>query len=67
MFVWYTYSRRTAAPPPDCVPSASGALVPQAGGEGGGVAPALSSALNVMAFTQEMNLGSTGTTGTYKL
>ncbi|KAJ8710750.1 hypothetical protein PYW08_009265 [Mythimna loreyi] len=55
--------RRTAAPQPDCVTSASGALVPQAGSEGGGVAPALSSALNVMAFTQEMNLGTTGTTG----
>ncbi|PZC74646.1 hypothetical protein B5X24_HaOG207365 [Helicoverpa armigera] len=54
--------RAAAAPPPDCVTSSTGALVPHAGGEGIGVAPALSSALNVMAFTQEMNLG-TGTIG----
>ncbi|XP_022818390.1 uncharacterized protein LOC111350906 [Spodoptera litura] len=54
--------RRTAAPPPD-VTSAGVPLAPGAGTEGGGVAPALSSALNVMAFTQEMNLGTAGTPG----
>uniref|UniRef100_A0A2A4JYR0 Ion transport domain-containing protein n=1 Tax=Heliothis virescens TaxID=7102 RepID=A0A2A4JYR0_HELVI len=55
--------RPAAAPPPDCVTSSTGALVPHAGGEGIGVAPALSSALNVMAFTQEMDLGTAGTIG----
>ncbi|KAF9411487.1 hypothetical protein HW555_009728 [Spodoptera exigua] len=54
--------RRAAAPPPD-VTSAGVPLAPGAGAEGGGVAPALSSALNVMAFTQEMNLGTAGTPG----
>ncbi|XP_035451901.2 uncharacterized protein LOC118277284 [Spodoptera frugiperda] len=54
--------RRTAAPPPD-VTTAGVPLAPGSGAEGGGVAPALSSALNVMAFTQEMNLGTAGTPG----
>ncbi|CAH2057154.1 unnamed protein product, partial [Iphiclides podalirius] len=44
-------------PAPDCVTSAEAAL----GGEAGnGVGTALSSALNVMAFTHELDLGTTG-------
>ncbi|XP_053618451.1 uncharacterized protein iav isoform X2 [Plodia interpunctella] len=45
--------RRGAGPPPDCVVSADAVLTSEVGD---GVAPALSSALNVMAFT-ELELG----------
>ncbi|XP_060807116.1 uncharacterized protein LOC106135922 [Amyelois transitella] len=45
--------RRGGAPPPDCVVSADAVLTSEVGD---GVAPALSSALNVMAFT-ELELG----------
>ncbi|XP_072948375.1 uncharacterized protein iav [Epargyreus clarus] len=45
-------------PPPDCVLATEGTLASEAGG---GVGTALSSALNVMAFTHELDLGTTGT------
>ncbi|XP_063833518.1 uncharacterized protein LOC135082656 [Ostrinia nubilalis] len=50
-------NRRGAAPPPDCVVSGDVGLATEVGT---GVAPALSSALNVMAFT-ELELSTTGT------
>ncbi|KAL0861501.1 hypothetical protein ABMA27_009029 [Loxostege sticticalis] len=53
-------NRRGAAPPPDCVVSGDIGLATEAGT---GVAPALTSALNVMAFT-ELDLSTTGTTVT---
>ncbi|XP_004925321.1 uncharacterized protein LOC101737437 isoform X1 [Bombyx mori] len=49
--------RRVPAPPPDCVVSSDVGL---ASDVGNGVAPALSSALNVMAFTHELDIGTTG-------
>jgi hypothetical protein len=52
------FSRRGAALPPDCVLTGEVALVEDVGN---GVAPALSSALNVMAFAHELDLGTTGT------
>ncbi|XP_026750647.2 uncharacterized protein LOC113511229 [Galleria mellonella] len=45
--------RRGAAPPPDCVGTADMALAAEVGN---GVGPALSSALNVMAFTHDLEL-----------
>ncbi|KAM3961447.1 LOW QUALITY PROTEIN: transient receptor potential cation channel subfamily V iav [Aphomia sociella] len=45
--------RRGAAPPPDCVGNADAGLIVEVGN---GVAPALSSALNVMAFTHDLEL-----------
>lgn len=51
------YRRRVPAPPPDCVVSSDVGL---ASDVGNGVAPALSSALNVMAFTHELDIGTTG-------
>ncbi|XP_037301542.1 uncharacterized protein LOC115448425, partial [Manduca sexta] len=47
---------RRATAPPDCVVSSDVALAAEVGN---GVAPALSSALNVMAFTHELDLGTT--------
>lgn len=43
-----------AVPPPDCVPSTDVTLAAEVGN---GVGPALSSALNVMAFTHDLDIG----------
>lgn len=59
IYNYFSPSRRGAAPPPDCVVSGDIGLATEAGT---GVAPALTSALNVMAFT-ELDLSTTGTTG----
>ncbi|XP_063388342.1 uncharacterized protein LOC134674213 [Cydia fagiglandana] len=54
--------RRPQAPPPDCVAAAEVSQIGLSGGDAlNGVGTALSSALDVMAFTQDLDLGSTGT------
>ncbi|XP_059055695.1 uncharacterized protein LOC131849606 [Achroia grisella] len=50
--------RRGTAPPPDCVGTADMGLAAEVGN---GVGPALSSALNVMAFTHDLELATTDT------
>ncbi|CAB3229660.1 unnamed protein product [Arctia plantaginis] len=60
--------RGAVAPPPDCLASAEagrmtlpGVQGPLSGAVGEGVGPALSSALNVMAFTHELDLTTSST------